>query len=145
MRRSSSLFDSSSCDQKITTIISPAVILDSSSLFCAVMRRTDISPAALPERAIVLGSNLGHVHVRVGGQPGSSTLLDAATSTAGQDATVVNSTWGSRSNTSDLSILFQAFRCVDEPVCYRYYLAIHARKYCLAAERQSSLSSVGLN
>ena len=55
MRRPSSLSNSSSGDQKITTIISPAVIFDSSSLFRAVMGRTDISPAALLERVIANG------------------------------------------------------------------------------------------
>ncbi len=55
MRRPSSLFNSSSCDQKITTTISPTAILDSSSLFRAVMGRTGISPAVLLERAIANG------------------------------------------------------------------------------------------
>ena len=52
MRRPSSLSDSSSCDHKITTTISPTGILDSSSLFPVVIGRTGISPAALLERAI---------------------------------------------------------------------------------------------
>ena len=56
MRRPSSLSNSSSCDQKITTIISPAVILDS-SLLRVVMGRTGISPAAL--RAIANGHMQG--------------------------------------------------------------------------------------
>lgn len=51
-----------------------------------------------------LGSNLGHVHVMVGGQPGPSILFDIASYTAGEDATIANSTWESRFNTSDLSI-----------------------------------------
>lgn len=62
-----------------------------------------------------LGSNLGQVHIRVGGQPGSSALLDAASYTAGQDATIANSTWGSRSNTSDLSIPQQTLRGAPQP------------------------------
>lgn len=62
-----------------------------------------------------LGSNLGQVHIRVEGQPGSSALLDAASYTAGQDATIANSTWGSRSNTSDLSIPQQTLRGAPQP------------------------------
>ncbi|KAF6238804.1 hypothetical protein HO173_003311 [Letharia columbiana] len=63
-----------------------------------------------------LGSNLGHVHVRVGSQPGgSSTLFDTASYTAGEDATIANSTWGSRSNTSDLSIPQQTLRGAPQP------------------------------
>lgn len=54
MRRPSSIFNSSSRDQKTTTTISPTVILDS-FLLRAVMGRTDTSLAALLERAIANG------------------------------------------------------------------------------------------
>ena len=48
-------------------------------------------------------------------QPGPSTLFDTASYTAGEDATIANSTWGSRSNTSDLSISQQALRGARQP------------------------------
>ena len=83
-----------------------------------------------------LGSNLGHVHVSVAGQPGSSTLLDAANYTAGEDATIANSTWGSRSNTSDLSRPQQALRGAPQP-----QLCLHwTRRNCQTTTK--SLSTV---